>query len=600
MPAPVAAHYLILQCFCPSYEGLLSIPADNCIILDLGFVLATWHALAKLREHTTLTVDGLDASTIDCGRSVRLFAKKTCNNYVTLELPSKDNAARTRRKAASTKIATAQAPRKRKTYNYTTYKFHGMRDFAPAIRSVSATDNFNTQIGELEHRHVKRYYARTNKINAGFQIAQHMRRAEKLRVIKLRVDAWRARSLPYVEDPRERYHVANSQRDHQELTAWVSEHHNDCALQDFITELKNHVLCRLDPARARLGVEFTPKDRARVLIRNNRMYSHQVCRVNYTTYDRQRSQDSINPRTHSDILLLAPKRREGPGADHPYLYARVIKVLHINVCLVDTPGSEFDRVDVLWVRWFRLDPSFTGGFETKRLHRLQFVPIDSQEDSFGFIDPCDIVRGAHLIPAFTHGRTADLLAGPTVARQEASSEEDRNTDFKYHYVNIFVDRDMFMRYYGGGIGHHGLRTPGEVCYANEDDEDNDESSLGPSSAHLNASSPPLDPSLQRSRTPEGDQFTEEVHCEEDILRMVPELQARARSSSMTAEHEEEEGLGGCDEDLDSEDEELMASADLPDMTDERSQSEGNQFIDSEPGPGSDDEDEYGLEEYAPL
>lgn len=167
---------------------------------------------------------------------------------------------------------------------------------------------------------MKRFYARTNKNHAAFQIAQHMRRAEKLRIIKMRVDAMRARlaatevstsagpvsststratstsppftstalpsayaafpsteaapaatttssacptasstaasgvpstskssklsavhdapvppaldkALPYTSDPGARYHVADSQRDHDDVTDWVASHHEDPALK---------------------------------------------------------------------------------------------------------------------------------------------------------------------------------------------------------------------------------------------------------------------------------------------------------------------------------------------------------------------------------
>ena len=40
-------------------------------------------------------------------------------------------------------------------------------------------------------------------------------------------------------------------------------------------------------------------------------------RINYTTYDMHRDQDSINPRTRSDVMLLNADHQ----ADHAYLYA---------------------------------------------------------------------------------------------------------------------------------------------------------------------------------------------------------------------------------------------------------------------------------------
>lgn len=113
-----------------------------------------WHCLAKLCEHTDLTLDSLDSQTIEVGQDMRTFAKKTCAEYITLELPSKDEAARGRRKTALNKgkgvsgkaTSAAALSKKRKFFSYTTYKYHTMRDYAPAIRAVASSDNFNTQV----------------------------------------------------------------------------------------------------------------------------------------------------------------------------------------------------------------------------------------------------------------------------------------------------------------------------------------------------------------------------------------------------------------------------------------------------------------------
>jgi hypothetical protein len=53
-------------------------------------------------------------------------------------------------------------------------------------------------------------------------------------------------------------------------------------------------------------VSFTPEERSTVTFVNNRIYKHKVMRVNYTTYDLRRAQDSLNSRTHADIMVLSP------------------------------------------------------------------------------------------------------------------------------------------------------------------------------------------------------------------------------------------------------------------------------------------------------
>jgi len=55
---------------------------------------------------------------------------------------------------------------------------------------------------------------------------------------------------------------------------------------------------------------------------NDRIYQH---KVNYTTYNARRSQDSLNPCTHGDIMVLSW------DDSHPYWYARIMGIFHAMV-----------------------------------------------------------------------------------------------------------------------------------------------------------------------------------------------------------------------------------------------------------------------------
>ena len=79
-------------------------------------------------------------------------------------------------------------------------------------------------------------------------------------------------------------------------------------------------------------------------------------------------------------------------------------------------------MEFLWVRWFSLDATAPGGFKTHRLHRLTFIHHEN-ENAFGFIDPKDVIRAAHLIGAYSFGRTNRYLT-PSIARQPGESDED--------------------------------------------------------------------------------------------------------------------------------------------------------------------------------
>ena len=90
------------------------------------------------------------------------------------------------------------------------------------------------------------------------------------------------------------------------------------------------------------------------------------------------------------------------------------------------------RINFLWVRWFGRDISFNAGWKAQRLHRVGF--LDAREyGAFGFLDPSLVIRGIHLIPAFAHGQTADVLHPPqSVARLPLNE----NCDWRYYYISM--------------------------------------------------------------------------------------------------------------------------------------------------------------------
>ncbi|KAF9544900.1 hypothetical protein CPC08DRAFT_620995, partial [Agrocybe pediades] len=139
---------------------------------------------------------------------------------------------------------------------------------------------------------------------------------------------------------------------------------------------------------------------------------------------------------------------------HPYWYARVVGIFHVNVRYRPRGSQELrprtQKMEFLWVRWMGRDLSYQAGWKARRLYRVGFVP-DTSSRAFGFLDPAEVIRGAHLIPAFAHGTTASLLPPSFIRRKSDSAGTD--LDWQFFYVNSFVDRDMFMRYFGDGVGH---------------------------------------------------------------------------------------------------------------------------------------------------
>jgi hypothetical protein len=101
--------------------------------------------------------------------------------------------------------------------------------------------------GELEHRHVKKFFSRTNKKEYQRQIAKHKQRERRLR--QMRTDnqpthkhsassAGSAPALLFHEldplpftDPTVHYHMSQSQRHYIDITSWLADNKQDPALK---------------------------------------------------------------------------------------------------------------------------------------------------------------------------------------------------------------------------------------------------------------------------------------------------------------------------------------------------------------------------------
>jgi hypothetical protein len=78
-------------------------PHDE-VVLNLLFILCTWHALAKLCLHTSSTIHALKATTKALGLQLRYWVKKTCSAFDTQELPKEESARHCRKAAATIKL----------------------------------------------------------------------------------------------------------------------------------------------------------------------------------------------------------------------------------------------------------------------------------------------------------------------------------------------------------------------------------------------------------------------------------------------------------------------------------------------------------------
>ncbi|KZV59901.1 hypothetical protein PENSPDRAFT_694744 [Peniophora sp. CONT] len=340
----------MLQCVLPVFEGLFPAQHD-AVIQDLVFTL------------------------------------HVCPQYDTQELP-KEAATRGKRKrrkqrqsrpsdAAANSASSAKPPPptpKRKLFNLVTYKLHALGDYVAHILRFGTTDSYSMQRGELEHRRVKVFYARTNKVRPARQISQlelreralrrmarqalpdsqpQVARAAKRRKTRPLVDFDEKEPLPMTL-PDAHHHIARARRFRVDLISWLES-------------------CKDDPL----------------------------------------TDDLLNARKDAFIMTLA---REWEDPDHPYSYAHILGIFHVDVSLRDVSvASSFRPMCV----------------ETKE---VLWVPTDS-EHVYGFLDLDDVIRAAHLIPTYAH------------------CSQDDSGEWPLRYVNMSADRDMVMWYTGIGVGH---------------------------------------------------------------------------------------------------------------------------------------------------
>ncbi|KLO05634.1 hypothetical protein SCHPADRAFT_839152 [Schizopora paradoxa] len=500
MQQPTAHQFeSILKCALPTFEALLPPPHDE-LVLDLLFILATWHGLAKLRTHTVDTLSILKITTTTLGSLLRKFKRTTCEEYDTRELDKKTfgDLKKGRKPRAPAKATTGankgkgkqkaaggpeesdkeDAPlqkkkvSKKKELNLDTAKIHELEHCVPDIWMFGATGSFSAEPGEMEHKIVKVFYGKTNKINASKDISRYEQRRAAFKLIGNRdphrlADAYRRRGKKKkgkgkramkpkrgdaaVEpgDPNLHYHIPAAFSSKLNIPTWLSNHPGDPALKNFYNRLRDHLLGRCH-GREFDGDEhqFSTEERNDIRVEYDELREHTTMNVNYTTYDGRRNQDLFNPRTRPDVMVLS--REEGPDA-HPFWYAKIIKIFSLTFKYVPPGVAPWDAprqsVHVLWVRWYGRDTNAAAGWKKRRLHTVGFVP-GNDDAAFGFLDPSQIVRGVHLIPAFAYGRTKEML-GESICR----GVKEEHEDWKFLYVNCFADRDMLMRFMGTGINH---------------------------------------------------------------------------------------------------------------------------------------------------
>lgn len=199
--------------------------------------------------------------------------------------------------------------------------------------------------------------------------------------------------------------------------------------QDFFPKLETHIFSQIldDMDKCNGG---------RLIFKNDCIYPHSLLRVNYTTYDVRRDQDTINvASSHCNMMILS-------GSDSSqspmYRYARVHGTYHANIIFVGQGIVDYNaiRIEFLWVQWYKQVDCTHTGWVAQKLDRLRFPPM-ANDDSFGFLDPADVLCGCHILPVFSKGRVHSDGKGMSFHAKDAR-------DWVEYYVNRYVACSRFQ------------------------------------------------------------------------------------------------------------------------------------------------------------
>ncbi|TEB31764.1 hypothetical protein FA13DRAFT_1791092 [Coprinellus micaceus] len=424
----------------------------------------------------------IDSTVVGMGAPTSLGGPEDASNDRTTTRAVKSNAPQGRTEG-----------RKLRAWSLTTPKYHSLGDVVQYIRRTGTTDSYSTQLSERYHRFPKSRYRRTNKKDVTTQLSRIQTR--QARIKRLRNQLYPApREMNFVipsaakSSPTSRnYFIGKSQNQPVNLSNFLSRNANDPAVKKFLHKLKLHLFPRiiatlidevsghaedypedcLQKLKAISALHPSERDLSSIYFHSDTIYRHNILKIPYTTYDCREDTDIVNPYTsRRDIMCLpsdSPENDEDSSSqtaneegspsqpERDYVYGRVLGIFHANVMYGGSGSLDYRRrrFDFLWVR--RYTPVSIHGpntWSSKRLDRVTLDPV-AESSSTDFLDPSNVLRGAHIVPRFS--------LGPRYSNAEDrifSKAAQDNLDWAEYYINRFADRDMVMRFHHGmAVGH---------------------------------------------------------------------------------------------------------------------------------------------------
>jgi hypothetical protein len=125
-----------------------------------------------------------------------------------------------------------------------------------------------------------------------------------------------------------------------------------------------------------------------------------------------------------------------PHSNQPFRYARVIGIYHANIVYTG-PGMinyEPRRMEFIFIRWYEHQGILPTTWDSLTLESVELAPV-AGDDAFGFVDPSDVLRACHIVPAFSKGKTHSDNRGLSRLARDSS-------DWRSYVVNRLVQSQM--------------------------------------------------------------------------------------------------------------------------------------------------------------
>ncbi|KZT31801.1 hypothetical protein SISSUDRAFT_955841, partial [Sistotremastrum suecicum HHB10207 ss-3] len=97
---------------------------------------------------------------------------------------------------------------------------------------------------------------------------------------------------------------------------------------------------------------YPSHEATKLRIRGDKIHTHNTLRLHYTTYDVRRATNFTDGNQNRSTIMLSAYDKDDNPKPNSFWYARVLGIFHVYARDIYGSSEDFERIDILWVRWF--------------------------------------------------------------------------------------------------------------------------------------------------------------------------------------------------------------------------------------------------------